>query len=152
KQVSEIATSAAARVVDAPVKAEAATELISLFEFLASAGQQLSLSDLLCNIERRIGRLVPFTTMAIYLENGDQALKAAHVAGKGCDRLIGFTIRLARGISGWVAAYQRPLINTGAALEFQELGCDFTWLTDSLVVPMVVDGISVGTIALYGQA
>jgi diguanylate cyclase (GGDEF)-like protein/putative nucleotidyltransferase with HDIG domain len=130
----------------------ASAELVSLYEFCLSLGKYLDLSDILVILTSRLRRLLPFSTCVFYLDNDDDTLKAAYVSGLFSDVLKDLTMGIGKGISGWVAAYQRPMINTGPALEFQELKGDFTCLTDTLVVPMLSQGHCVGTISLYAQA
>jgi diguanylate cyclase (GGDEF)-like protein len=58
---------------------------------------------------------------------------------------------MGRGISGWVASYQKPVINTNAALDFQGRNDDFTCLVDVLAVPVVSEDRGIGTITLYAE-
>ncbi len=127
-------------------------ELVALYEFCNSLGKHLELSDILPILGRRLQRLLPFSTCIFFLDNGEGTLKAAHVLGKFSDVLQNLSIGLGKGISGWVAAYRRPIMNTGPALEFQEVEGDFTSLTDTLVVPLIFDGNCLGTVSLYAQA
>jgi diguanylate cyclase (GGDEF)-like protein len=128
------------------------SELVALYEFCNSFGKHLDLSDSLPILTRRLKRLLPFSTIAFFLDDGEDCLRAAYISGKYSDQLQNLTIGYGKGISGWVAAYQRPMFNTGPALEFQGVDGDYTSLSDTLVVPLVADGISLGTISLYGQA
>ena len=103
-------------------------------------------------VARRLRRLVPFTTIAFFIDDGENNLKAAFASGKFSDVVKSMTIGLGKGISGWVAAYRKPIVNTGPALEFQDLEGDFTSLTDALVVPLITGGDCIGTISLYAEA
>ncbi len=134
-----------------PVPATVSDELLSLFEFCSSLGKHLGLSDLLVNLECRISRLLPFSTLAFFLDTGDQNLTAVHAGGKHAGALRGHSMEMGKGISGWVAAYGRSIVNTPAALDFQDLQGDFSSLTVSLVVPIVGDGDCIGTISLYAE-
>jgi diguanylate cyclase (GGDEF)-like protein/putative nucleotidyltransferase with HDIG domain len=126
-------------------------ELVQLFEICSNLGRYMDFADILPTIVRRIERLVPFTTCAVYADNGDDSLAIIHATGKYAKTLEGVTIGMGKGISGWVAAYRRPIINTAPSLDFQDLPGDFTPLTDALIVPMLMDGGCVGTISLYAQ-
>jgi diguanylate cyclase (GGDEF)-like protein/putative nucleotidyltransferase with HDIG domain len=126
-------------------------ELVQLFEFCNSLGRYVDLSDILPTIVARIERMVPFTTFAIYADNGNDSLGIIHASGKFAKSLKGTTISMGKGISGWVAAYKRPIVNTAPSLDFQGLPEDFTSLTDALIAPLLMDGICVGTISLYAQ-
>jgi len=126
-------------------------ELISFCEFCSSLGRQLKLSDLLVNLHLHLQRLVPFNTCIIFLSDEDDTLRARHATGKYSEVLRNHRIPYGKGISGWVAAFQRPIFNTAPALDFQGLTGNFTSLADSLVVPLISDGISIGTISLYAE-
>src|SRR5881396_243921 len=130
----------------------ASAELVSLYEFCHSFGRNLDLPDALPIVARRLRRLVPFTTIAFFIDDGENNLKAAFASGKFSDVVKSMTIGLGKGISGWVAAYRKPIVNTGPALEFQDLEGDFTSLTDALVVPLITGGDCIGTISLYAEA
>ena len=130
---------------------EAAAEL-ALCEFCSSLERHLSLSDLLVNLECGLRRLIPFSTCAIFLDNGDGDLTVMHAGGKFAAGLQNLRIGLGRGISGWVAAYGHPMINSRAALDFQNLGGIFSPLIHALVVPISADGFCLGTISLYTEA
>ena len=127
-------------------------ELVALYEFCNSFGKHLDLSDILPILGRRFKRLLPFSTCIFFLDNGEGTLKALHVLGKFSDVLQNLSVALGKGISGWVAAYRRPIMNTGPALEFQEVEGDFTSLTDALVVPLIFEGDCLGTVSVYAQA
>ncbi len=142
--------SASAPLSSLPTAASA--ELVSLYEFCHSFGRNLDLPDALPIVARRLRRLVPFTTIAFFIDDGENNLKAAFVSGKFSDVVKSMTIGLGKGISGWVAAYRKPIVNSGPALEFQDLQGDFTSLTDALVVPLITEGDCLGTISLYAEA
>ena len=128
------------------------SELMEMFEFCTSLGRHLDLPDFLHILARRLSHLVPYTTCAVYLDDGDEFLIAAHVSGKHSEWLRNVSIEMGKGISGWVAAYRRPMVNTGPALEFQGISGDFSSLVDVLVVPLVAEGECMGTISLYADA
>jgi diguanylate cyclase (GGDEF)-like protein/putative nucleotidyltransferase with HDIG domain len=127
-------------------------ELISLQEFSHSLGRNLDLEDLLMNLERRIGRLLPFTTCLFYLHNGDHTLRVARSTGKFAEPLRGFSVAIGKGISGWVAAYRQPMINASPGLEFGDLDARYGCLNDALVVPLMAGNHCLGTISLFADA
>jgi diguanylate cyclase (GGDEF)-like protein/putative nucleotidyltransferase with HDIG domain len=126
-------------------------ELIKLAEFCSSISGYLDLKDILPILARRLEQLVPFSTCSFYLNNGDGRIGAAFVIGRFSDLLQKHVIEMGNGISGWVAAYRRPMINTGPALDFQDIQGDFSSLKDALVVPILHNDESLGTISLYAQ-
>jgi diguanylate cyclase (GGDEF)-like protein len=96
-------------------------------------------------------RLVPYTTCAFFVDDGEDNVQAIHVSGKFSEAIQGHKMSMGKGISGWVAAYRRPMINTGPALDFQGITGDFSTFKDALVVPISFDDESLGTISLYAQ-
>lgn len=128
-----------------------AGELASLCDFCSSVGRQLNLPDILVNLECRLKRLLPYTTCIIFLENGDNTLKAAHVGGKFAEELRSIRMEFGKGVSGWAAAYKLPVLNTAPALDFQCLQTSPANLKDGLIVPMVVGKSCLGTISLYAE-
>jgi putative methionine-R-sulfoxide reductase with GAF domain len=131
---------------------EVTAELVSLVEFCSSLAKHLSLSDLLVNLECRLRRLLPFSTCAFFFDNGNDTLEVVHSGGKYADKLQNIRIGLGSGISGWVAAYGHPMINSESAPDFQSSPCDVSSPTHSLVVPMNMDGTCLGSISLYAEA
>lgn len=127
-------------------------ELISLQEFSHSLGRNLDLDDLLMNLERRVGRLLPFTTCLFYLDTGDRTLQVARASGRYAEALRGFAIGIGKGISGWVAAYKQPMINAAPGLEFGELGAEYASLSDALAVPLISGSRCIGTISLFADS
>jgi diguanylate cyclase (GGDEF)-like protein/putative nucleotidyltransferase with HDIG domain len=126
-------------------------ELVQLAEFCSTIAGNLDVGDILPAFSSRMERIVSFSTCAFYLSDGDNGIAAAHVSGKFSELLKGHSIGMGKGISGWVAAYRRPMINTGPALDFQGIDGEFTSFTDALVVPIVCEDESLGTISLYAE-
>jgi diguanylate cyclase (GGDEF)-like protein/putative nucleotidyltransferase with HDIG domain len=125
--------------------------LVHLFEFCTGVGRVLGFLDCLPILTRRLKQIVPYSTCAIYICQDDDSVKTEYVCGEFADSLLGMRIRLGKGISGWVAAYKRPMINTRPALEFEGMEGDFSSLNDALVVPLVRDGECTGTLSLYAR-
>jgi diguanylate cyclase (GGDEF)-like protein len=63
----------------------------------------------------------------------------------------GHSIEMGKGISGWVAAHKRPMINAEPALDLVGIQGDFSFLTDALVVPIAHEDEILGTLTLYAQ-
>jgi diguanylate cyclase (GGDEF)-like protein len=126
-------------------------QMIHFAEFCSTAAEQLELEEFLSIVSRRIGSLIPFSTCAFFLDDGEDHVKAAHVAGCFSETLIDYKLDLGKGISGWVAAHRRPMINTDAALDFQDQKDKFSLLKYTLAVPILHGEDCLGTISLYGE-
>ena len=126
-------------------------ELVQLAEFCSTISGYLDLNDILPVFSRRMQRLVPFSTCAFYLNYGDNRIVAAHVRGNCSELLKRHVIEMGKGISGWVAAYKRPMINSEPALDFRGIQGSFESFKDALVVPIIHKDETLGTISLYAQ-
>jgi diguanylate cyclase (GGDEF)-like protein len=112
----------------------------------------LDLSDILPILARRIETLVRTTNCIFFLDKGDGTIRAAHSSGNRAELFERAEIGLGKGISGWVAAYRKPILNTRPVLDLKEMGRDDSGsLTDALVVPLTADDSCIGTISLYAE-
>jgi len=126
-------------------------ELVQLAEFCSTISGYLDLNDILPVFSHRMQRLVPFSTCAFYLRTGNNRVFAAHTRGMFSELIKGHSIEMGKGISGWVAAHKRPMINAEPALDLLGIQGDFSFLTDALVVPIAHEDEILGTITLYAQ-
>jgi diguanylate cyclase (GGDEF)-like protein len=145
---SALAQADASRASQLP-PATASEELIRLFEFCGGTGRSLGFADALPTLARRLKQIVPYDCCVFYGYHDDTSVKAEYACGDLAESLQGISIGLGKGISGWVAAHKRPMINTDPVLEFQGIEGNFNTLKDALVVPLVLDGDCLGTISLY---
>lgn len=130
----------------------AAGELVGLFEFCSGPGKQLGLKEALSVMSGRIKRLLPFDTCVIFLRVNDRLVPAV-ASGEHASLFENLEIELGKGISGWVAAYKKPMLNATAALEFQDAALVVTHsLDDALAVPIIYDSDCIGTFSLYSTS
>ncbi len=140
-----------ATLPSSPLPPDGSDELVHLFEFCTGVGRLLGLDDSLPILARRLRQIVPYNTCAFFLYQEDDTVRAEYACGEFADSLRGSAIGLGKGISGWVAAYKRPMLNTGPALEFEGMGGEFSLLKDALCVPIIQEGECLGTITLYAR-
>lgn len=146
------ALSGTSRVLpSACVPSSATAELVLLFEFCNGPGKQLELNEILAVLAARIRKMLPYNTCALFVNKGSEPISPAYVTGQFAQQLQDMEVQLGKGISGWVMAYKRPMLNASPALELSGLRGDLSILTDSLVVPLITDAECVGTISLYAQ-
>jgi diguanylate cyclase (GGDEF)-like protein/putative nucleotidyltransferase with HDIG domain len=126
-------------------------ELIQLGEYCTTLFAYLPFNDIFPVLSQRLGQLVPFSTCVFFLSNGDDRITASYACGSFCEGLQGRSMEIGKGISGWVAAYKRPIINTEPALDFPGINAEFSSFKDALVVPITHEGECLGTISLYAQ-
>ena len=126
-------------------------ELILLAEFCNTVKGNLEIEDVFPLFASRMKRLLPFSTCAFYLKDGDDYLRAIYTTGVSSEIIRGHILGVGKGISGWVAAYKRPMINAGPALDYPDLIDEFVSFSDALVVPIVHEDEALGTLSLYAK-
>jgi putative nucleotidyltransferase with HDIG domain len=133
----------------------ASDELYTLYETVQPLGRSLDLGETLHVIVEKTASLVPFDTCALFwlTEDGSE-LRAEITAGLYRERLEGMTIKVGEGLSGWVAMHGKAILNKPASMDIARKlrPQDEIELNSSLVVPLVLDGRTVGTISLYSGA
>jgi len=127
-------------------------ELAKLLEFCSGIGQTLELEEALPILANRIHRIVPYYTCILFSYQENDSIKGIYVAGNFSQLLNNLTIPLGKGVSGWVTAYKKPMLNADPQLEFQTFAEDFTQLRDILSVPILLDDHSLGAISLYSDS
>ena len=123
-------------------------EIVHLAELCSAVSGYLQLTDLLPMASRRLQQIVPFTTCIFYLKDSDDRLEATYVSGKYSELLQRHSLEIGKGISGWVAAHQKPMVNANPALDFKGINGDLSSLTDAVAVPIVREDECLGAISL----
>jgi len=126
-------------------------EIFTLFEILQNIGNSLSRTDTLTILASKLEKIVPFTTLVIYLvEEGTEELRPAHIAGEHKEAFSGLTIEVGTRLAGWVAANDRFLYNVHPGPDTMALPEEIKSLYgNSLLAPLVHEDRPLGTIALY---
>src|SRR5437016_5751855 len=130
--------------------AAARHEVQTLFEITRELGNSLSLDETLSMLAARLKHLVPYDSIAIYSVRNIQ-LVPEHVSGDNFRLLSSLRIPIGEGVSGWVAANRKPIVNGNLATESERLNDPTNGhsLRSVLAVPLEgVDGV-VGVLALY---
>jgi diguanylate cyclase (GGDEF)-like protein/putative nucleotidyltransferase with HDIG domain len=112
----------------APVSAPSATAHFSLaisgarrefqllLELTNDLGSSLSLEETLALLAVRLGKIVNYDAIAVYLLDGDK-LVPKFVKGESFRLLSSLEIPLGQGLSGWVAENDLPVVNGNPAVE-----------------------------------
>ena len=101
-------------------------------------------------IKELLRGLIPYDGLALYKKK-NEALECSTAMGAGSSSLLGITIPLGVGASGWVAANRTPLLNGVAATEFGVTGNvprGFN-LASTLSIPLESEYGTVGVLTLY---
>ncbi len=126
-------------------------EFVRIAEFCNTMSGYFELKDVFPVVLGQLEPFLPFSTCVLYLANEKGRLEAASASGRHAQLLRAHGMEMGMGISGWVAAYRRPMRNTGPALDFTGLAGDFSSLTDALAVPVVYEDEPLGALSLYAQ-
>jgi putative nucleotidyltransferase with HDIG domain len=117
-----------------------------------SAGERfLSFDETLSILAGRLSKLVPFDSLAIYVPRRG-ALVAVHAYGNHRDALRSLIIPAGRGVSGWAASANRPILNGNPAVElcYSAVPCRDGALASVLALPLLGSTGPVGVLSLYG--
>jgi hypothetical protein len=124
-----------------------------LLEAVATGGRFFSLQETLSIFSTRLGTMVPFDSLAIFLRQGG-TLVPVHAAGSYAAALESMRIPAGAGISGWVAEINRAVVNGNADVEFCQAtslpGCE--GLRSALAIPLSGPLSVVGVLTLYRTA
>jgi putative nucleotidyltransferase with HDIG domain len=105
-----------------PVRSEEAALELSLITRVNDEISRLdSLESTLEAIQAQLRTLIPFDCIALYVKQ-DEKFSCIYSNGHGADLLSHLTVAPGIGVSGWVAANGRPLLNGNAQTEFGVAG------------------------------
>ena len=130
--------------------AAARQEVQMLLELTQDLGNSLSLEDTLSVVSTRLQKLVPYDSIAIWIQDGD-VLIPRHVNGKNFRLFSSLEIPLGQGLSGWVAQNAEPILNGNPSVEPGYLNdpTRFSTLRAALSVPLEGLGGVIGALTLY---
>src|SRR5579864_5730902 len=130
--------------------ASARQEAQTMFELSQDLGVSLSLSETLSVLSMRLRRMIPFDSIAVFVNRNGWLLPEL-VSGENFRALSSLKIRVGEGLCGWVAENCKPIVNGNPQVEagyVVEPGKHST-LQSALVVPLEgLNGV-VGVLAMY---
>jgi diguanylate cyclase (GGDEF)-like protein/putative nucleotidyltransferase with HDIG domain len=131
--------------------ASARQEAQTMFELSQDLGVSLSLSETLSVLSMRLRRMIPFDSIAVFVNRNGWLLPEL-VSGENFRALSSLKIRVGEGLCGWVAENSRPIVNGNPQVEAGYSGDPVkhtTLLQSALVVPLEgLNGV-VGVLAMY---
>ncbi|HET9699058.1 MAG TPA: HD domain-containing phosphohydrolase [Terriglobales bacterium] len=130
--------------------AAARQEAQTLFELSHELGNSLSLDETLSVLSVRLRKLVPFDSIAIYVLRDDKLIPE-HVSGDNFRLFSSLEIPLGQGLSGWVAANRKPIVNGNPSVEPGYLNdpTKFSTLRAAISVPLEGMNGVLGVLSLY---
>jgi putative nucleotidyltransferase with HDIG domain len=141
-------------ILEAKRSREARPDSLSIFLLhqLLSEAQDRSWEDTADLILHRLSQVLPADDLAVFIYDpiADELV---------CDRALGANesglkskrMKLGEGISGWVGAHKRTMVNSHAAVEFQALKGSLGRLKSALSVPLILNSELVGVITVYSR-
>jgi putative nucleotidyltransferase with HDIG domain len=102
----------------------------------------------------RLSQVLPVSRCAVFAyDAAADGIVCQSVHGPGLDKLRGVRRRLGEGLSGWVAANKRPVVNSIPALDLAAECSDASEeLSSTLSVPLIIGDALVGVLTLYATA
>jgi hypothetical protein len=97
--------------------AKAASEMAVLETIHAGIRRLDPLAQTMAGIQVQLGRLIPLDCLALHMKQ-DEVLRCVYAAGRNAELLKDLTIVMGVGVSGWVCAHGKPLLNGNALTEF----------------------------------
>jgi diguanylate cyclase (GGDEF)-like protein/putative nucleotidyltransferase with HDIG domain len=130
--------------------AAARQEAQTLFELSHELGNSLSLDETLSVLSVRLRKLVPFDSLAIYVLR-EQKLVPEYVSGENYRLFSALEIPLGKGLSGWVAANRKPIVNGNPSVEpgYLNDSSKFSTLRSAIAVPLEGAHGVLGVLSLY---
>src|SRR5579863_1455165 len=129
--------------------ASARQEAQAMFELSQDLGNSLSLSETLSVLSMRLRRLIPYDSIAVFVNRNGWLLPEL-VNGENFRVLSSLKIRVGEGLCGWVAEDCKPIINGNPQVEEGYIADPKTAsLSSALVVPLQgLNGV-VGVLSMY---
>src|SRR6202034_1704614 len=129
--------------------ASARQEAQAMFELSQDLGNSLSLSETLSVLSMRLRKLVPYDSIAVFVNRNGWLLPEL-VSGENFRVLSSLNIRVGEGLCGWVAENCKPIINGNPEVEPGYVtDPKSSTLASALAVPLQgLNGV-VGVLAMY---
>jgi diguanylate cyclase (GGDEF)-like protein len=130
--------------------ASARQEAQAMFDLSQDLGNSLSLSETLSVLSMRLRKLVPYDSIAVFVNRNGWLLPEL-VSGENFRVLSSLKIRVGEGLCGWVAENCKPIINGNPQVEagYSADPEKYAALSSALAVPLQgLNGV-VGVLAMY---
>jgi putative nucleotidyltransferase with HDIG domain len=122
-------------------------EFQSLIRIVEELGPSLTLEETLFLVGKRLKKMIPHNSSAIFVRKGEQLIPVFTEADSECWRPQ-FTMEVGEGLSGWVAETHQPIVNGNPTVETSYY-CPGRALLSAISVPLESSGDVTGLITLY---
>ena len=130
----------------------ASQELRALYEMAEAMGTSQGVSDTMAAIASKLDRLVPCTTVALYLHDPTNGVsRCRFAAGPGHRAFPGLIVRDGEGLVGTAVASRECVTNGDPSADFDMQRADIAeaGLKSALVCPLMMGNTLKGALALY---
>ncbi len=129
--------------------AAARQEVQLLFELTRDLGNSLSLDETLSVVAIRLKKMIRYDAIAVYISRG-KYLVPKYVNGENSRRLSSLEIPMSEGLSGWVAANRKSILNGNPLVESAYSDeRDKCTMRSALSVPLEGVNGGMGVLTLY---
>lgn len=128
-------------------------EVFTLYSLARDFGSAMDLNETLSLFADKVREFVPYDCCVVYLldESGEFA-NAVHVAGSHSSFLIGKSVRVGEGATGYVLKKLKPVENVDPALDFAFSNAESSQGFRTMVSrPLIADEKLIGAITLYSR-
>jgi putative nucleotidyltransferase with HDIG domain len=127
--------------------------LLLLYDQISTLGPDANLADTCDVVVRYLRRMAPAGLVVFYrTERATDEIVVEHASGFGEALLTDLRIGMGHGISGWVVANRRSILNADPALDvgprFDQLSPKFR---SALSIPLATDTEATGAVTLYSD-
>jgi diguanylate cyclase (GGDEF)-like protein/putative nucleotidyltransferase with HDIG domain len=131
--------------------AHAHREIYALYEIAQTMGTSLGLQDTMALVSSKLTNIVPWSACALYLRQPDgETVKCHFAVGVDVPKFLGGSVKLGKGLSGWVMQNRRTLVNADPNVSFEAAGLPGTELKSAIVCPLYAGAETlIGCLALY---
>lgn len=124
-------------------------EFQSLLGVIEDLGTSLSVDETLALLAKRLKKMIPHESSAIFVREGDH-LVPAQAAGDDGYWIPRTAIRVGEGLTGWVAENHQPIVNGNPSVEPGYWNGGIALLS-AISVPFEANGVVVGAVSLYSR-
>jgi len=124
----------------------------ALYEVAQAMSTSLGIADAMGVIAGKLGDLVPFSSCALFLNDGvTGVIQCRFAIGAGATALRQLSQRSGVGLAGQVVASRQTVMNGDPAEDFAaaDVASDHAGLRSALVCPLIVGSNVIGALAMY---
>jgi diguanylate cyclase (GGDEF)-like protein/putative nucleotidyltransferase with HDIG domain len=141
----------AERVASIHQIAKASQEAMAIFELSQALGSSIGEGEISAMMSARLQPFIPFDCFAVYLKSKETVV-AQHIDGPLARAFTSRPIPLGKGLSGWVAHTERPIVNGNPTVEPNLVSGSglFSESSSALSIPLLdANGVVFGALTVY---